>query len=167
MSKQTEALKLALGALENRNGHWGSSSRELKERAITALREALAEESSGTEQPAQQCWKCGDMDSAFQAKCSVPACGMKEQPAQQEQEPVAWAESDENGNICWDGDECFADDHAWLERPIPLYTSPPAQRKPLTEEEIIKCWGQASGTRHGYVAFARAIEAAHGIKGDA
>jgi hypothetical protein len=49
-----------------------------------------------------------------------------------------------------------------------LYTSPPtlspAQRKPLTDEQIIKCWGQASGTRHGYVAFARAIEAAHGIK---
>lgn len=38
--------------------------------------EALAE------QPAQQCWKCGDMDAAFQAKCNVPACGMKEQPAQ-------------------------------------------------------------------------------------
>ena len=32
------------------------------------------------EQPAQQCWKCGDMDAAFQAKCDVPACGMKEQP---------------------------------------------------------------------------------------
>ena len=40
----------------------------------------------------------------------------------------------------------------------------PAQRKPLTDEEIIKCWGQVSGTRYGYVAFARAIEAAHGIK---
>lgn len=32
------------------------------------------------EQPAQQCWKCGDMDAEFQAKCTVPACGMKEQP---------------------------------------------------------------------------------------
>ena len=25
-----------------------------------------------------QCWKCGDMDAEFQAKCTVPACGMKE-----------------------------------------------------------------------------------------
>ena len=36
------------------------------------------------------------------------------------------------------------------------------KRKPwvgLTDEEIIKCWGQVSGTRYGYVAFARAIEA--------
>ena len=29
----------------------------------------------------------------------------------------------------------------------------------LTDEEIIKCWGQVSGTRCGYVAFARAVEA--------
>ncbi len=35
----------------------------------------------------------------------------------------------------------------------------PAQRKPLTDEQIVKCWGQVSGTRYGYVAFARAIEA--------
>ena len=45
MSK--EAMKLALGALES-NDTWGSSIREAKERAITALQEALAE------QPAQQ-----------------------------------------------------------------------------------------------------------------
>ena len=66
MSK--EAMKLALEALECTEypqDHYD---------AITALREALAE------QPAQQCWKCGDMDAAFQAKCDVPACGMKEQP---------------------------------------------------------------------------------------
>lgn len=35
----------------------------------------------------------------------------------------------------------------------------PAQRKPLTDEQIIKCWGQVGGIRHGYVTFARAIEA--------
>jgi len=31
-------------------------------------------------QRTKQCWKCGDMDAAFQDKCDVPACGMKEQP---------------------------------------------------------------------------------------
>jgi len=30
------------------------------------------------EQEPVQCWKCGDMDAAFHAKCDVPACGMKE-----------------------------------------------------------------------------------------
>jgi len=45
--KSKEAMKLALGALESKDT-WGSSIREAKERASTALREALAE------QPAQQ-----------------------------------------------------------------------------------------------------------------
>ena len=45
-------------------------------------------------------------------------------------------------------------------------TSPAAQRQPLTDEQIVRCWGEAEGTRHGYAAFARAIEAAHGIKGE-
>lgn len=30
----------------------------------------------------------------------------------------------------------------------------------LTDEQIIKCWGNAEGTRHGYVPFGRAIESA-------
>ena len=95
MSK--EAMKLALEALENSvdlvredayqaeklYGNYPTRQGKVNglkvladdhEKAITALREALAE------QPAQQCWKCGDMDAAFQAKCDVPVCGMKEQP---------------------------------------------------------------------------------------
>jgi len=38
------------------------------------------------------------------------------------------------------------------------------QRKPLTGEEIDNCWYQSGGVTPG---FARAIEAAHGIKGEA
>jgi integrase len=51
-------------------------------------------------------------------------------------------------------------------KPIPLYTTPP-QRKPLTDEEIgaILEGVNAYGTR--LYTFARAIEAAHGIKGEA
>lgn len=52
-----------------------------------------------------------------------------------------------------------------------LYTSPP-QRNPLTDEEIDKLpWGPHEGNpmtfAEGLRDFARAIEAAHGIKGDA
>jgi hypothetical protein len=25
----------------------------------------------------KQCWRCGDMDPEFQARCTVPACDMK------------------------------------------------------------------------------------------
>jgi hypothetical protein len=51
-------------------------------------------------------------------------------------------------------------------KPIPLYTTPP-QRNPLTDEEIgaILEDTNAFGTR--LYTFARAIEAAHGIKGEA
>ena len=51
-------------------------------------------------------------------------------------------------------------------KPIPLYTTPP-QRKPLTDEEIgaILEGVNAYGTR--LYTFARAIEAAHNIKGEA
>ena len=43
-----------------------------------------------------------------------------------------------------------------------VYTSPPAQRKPLTNEEIRNIW--SNGDCFEEIAFARAIEAAHGIK---
>jgi len=46
-------------------------------------------------------------------------------------------------------------------------TPPAAQRKPLTDEAIQKVWDVASGAIPGWsrhIAYARAIEAAHGIK---
>ena len=43
-----------------------------------------------------------------------------------------------------------------------IYTTPPAQRKPLTDDEIRSIW--SNGDCFEEVAFARAIEAAHGIK---
>ena len=55
---------------------------------IDALRTALAE------QPAEQCWKCGDMDPAGHAKCNVPACGMREDTQPARREPLTWDELD-------------------------------------------------------------------------
>lgn len=39
-------------------------------------------------------------------------------------EPVAWAESDEDGEIVWNKESCFSDDPDWLDNPMPLYTHP-------------------------------------------
>ena len=52
---------------------------------------------------------------------------------------------------------------------VPLYTSSPSQRKPLTDEEIETVWRsvQANDFHDCVKPFARAIEAVHGIKGDA
>ena len=50
---------------------------------------------------------------------------------------------------------------------VGLYTTPP-QRKPLTDEEIILIVAEcASSHQHTDIHFARAIEAAHQIKGEA
>ena len=95
-------------------------------------------------------------------------CATKCQYAQPEQEPVAWI--DEFGNVFPLGAQ-RGPKH--LNEPMkPLYTTPP-QRKPLTNGEIYTAYItatnqtlRATDERLAF-AFARAIEAAHGIKGEA
>jgi hypothetical protein len=69
------------------------------------------------------------------------------------------------------GEEYFAPPKAYVpDDAKPLYTSPPAQRKPLTDEAIATVYwgatGQSLRPQDNVLAhnFARSIEAAHGIK---
>lgn len=87
-------------------------------------------------------------------------------PPQQEakDEPKAWMHPSGEGY-----DSAFRDHRTVMactgnkwEGWVPLYTNPP-QRKPLTDEEIWACLPKDPDE----MAFARAIEAAHGIKGEA
>ena len=92
----------------------------------------------------------------------------KAQPKEPEQEPVAWAENNGEGNVLWDKESCFSDDPDWLDNPMPLYTTPP-QRKPLTDErldDIYYCVEGGATALETWRQQARAIEAAHGIKGN-
>ena len=100
----------------------------------------------------------------------IDPASIYKQPAQQ-QEPVAWAtQMGEYAHIHWGA-----------KRPeypmvyeVPLYTTPP-HRKPLTDEEILhRVDTHVGGPSPSYpldnsdwLNFARAIEAAHGIKGEA
>ena len=89
---------------------------------------------------------------------------IKEALAQPEQEPYGWY-IDGYGSVIGKNEPKSVRVGEWL----PWYTTPP-QRKPLTDEEIDRIWGshtfiQAIDRRQQ--AFARAIEAAHGIKGEA
>ena len=85
-------------------------------------------------------------------------------PKEPEQEPVAWM--DEDGDVL----SASVVSGKGL-RNIPLYTTPP-QSKPLTDEQIFEInnglatWMFPVETRvtDRELAFARAIEAAHGIK---
>ena len=105
------------------------------------------------------------MDEAEVAKNELHQM-VAEALAQPQQEPVAW-------RVKW---PAIGGGHKWLmvDRPLmekegfvneALYTSPPA-RKPLTDEEIETVWRsvQANDFHDCVKPFARAIEAAHGIK---
>jgi len=90
---------------------------------------------------------------------------IKEALAEPEQAPV----------VFWDGESRFVSQKTkeWDKRTggtlgfgcdIALYTTPP-QRKPLSDEEIETYRHMIDWTAHwSYINFARAIEAAHGIK---
>lgn len=82
---------------------------------------------------------------------------IKEALAQPDQEPVAWIEHHKAGdNLVWDAPN----------KGTPLYITP--ERNPLTDEEIRKVnqdvWGYVSKDHTRMWQYARAIEAAHGIK---
>jgi hypothetical protein len=86
-----------------------------------------------------------------------------------EQKPVAWL-NEEKKIIYWHNTH-ETDDYHGFKRTTPLYTTPP-QRKPLSNEEIDRLWSQSLADTEGETylplrEFARAIEAAHNIKGEA
>ena len=88
-------------------------------------------------------------------------CGLvREKPAQPEQEPV--------GEIVDAIEGAFKCSFTkMLPVGTKLYTTPP-QRKPLSDEEIETYRHMIDWTAEwSYINFARAIEAAHGIKGEA
>ena len=73
-------------------------------------------------------------------------------PQRTEQEPVAW----------WNDTGTYIDLNV-SGRGAPLYTAPP-QRKPLTDEQIESLLMNWPEDGIAFFEFARAIEAAHGIK---
>ena len=157
---EREALKLALDALLEVKS-WKSPTRwdGCFDKEITAIKKALAQPEQEPEPMALEKTVCPFCSSEW-----VTAEQHDRKMDRLEQEPVAWAENDGEGNVLWDRESCFSDDPEWLDNPMPLYTTPP-QRLPLTDEEIILIVAEcASSHQHTDIHFARAIERAHGIK---
>ena len=76
---------------------------------------------------------------------------------QPEQEPYGYVSDDENLS--------FQKEKPEIGRWIKVFTAAPAQRKPLTDEEIASIYmNHTDRPLHAQWNFARAIEAAHGIK---
>jgi hypothetical protein len=152
-----EALKLALEYVELVQDDRYNAEHIDREALVTAIKEALA-------QPEPVAWKY-DVTYNQDGTVSVALPDGDELrivlPSQQE--PYCWTWD------VWVSGGKWRAEYGW-EKPTekvvnlqPLYTTPP-QRKPLTEQEIgaILEGVNAYGTR--LYTFARAIEAAHGIK---
>ena len=176
------ALRLALEALENAwlDASMGKGDVARHTEAITALRVALASRgealtsvpdsaSKAIEQPAQIDWEAVAADQAMTIGWLKAV-----QPAQPQQEPVAWLIDSNYTTVFRDIAEHHRNKGAKVE---PLYTASPtlslAQRqsrsdvKPLTDDQMWQIWnsqGDDAMEQQSAIAFARAIEAAHGIK---
>jgi hypothetical protein len=127
-----EAMKQALEALERADKISGYANNK---KAITALRQAIAEEA-----------------------LNKKAENARELGLTYEQEPVAMRYDFDGYGYKYIDSGSGSDWQTRIKDAEPLYTHPP-KRKPLTDEQIDGVW------TNGYKDFARAIEAAHGIKG--
>ena len=147
MNKQIEALKRALEALEESLGY-------VQEEAENAQR-------LYGQYPTRQARIQGLKDDARKHMEAITATreALAEQPAQQE--PVAWITQGGKGWLRWHNKN---DDHL-NKTSVPLYKHP--KRKPLSDAEIALISAECSLRTPSDIYFARAIEAAHGIKGDA
>ena len=124
--------------------------------------------------PAKLESECNPQDLCAGCRCKYAA-----QPAQQE--PVALGKpTDEMVQAATDEYDEWANENKGTTECIramlskALKASPPAQRKPLTTQEIREWWASENGLEDccmskldDFEKVVRAIEAAHGIKGDA
>lgn len=175
MSKQREALEIALEVLDSKHNFNSAEWRVLHYRAFQVIREALAEPEKANQ--------CGE--TCERAKlCAVCAKGL----AEPEQEPVAWSTRERFYEAVGRAVENVRQEmriktvtmrlpNYDVAMPIidaysghvlvgPAHVASPPARKPLTDEQIDAAWRSVDYTQpyEGFrIAIARAIERAHGI----
>jgi hypothetical protein len=179
-----EALKLALEALEeSKTNNDSMEFHDRKNKAITAIEKALAQ----TQEPVVcrprlervkgndfEEWRKNISPELYAAGDAV-LCWVNEgdlcmpPPQRTEQEPVFWFDPSDFAVLRASVFDTVQ--QSWRKGWNPLYTSPP-QRKPLSAEQvdtICAKWTDKNGNSgySGRRQIARAIEVAHGIKGDA
>ena len=184
MTKEREALKLALEALlESKPFLNDLDSRINHITAITSVKEALAQpeqkytttRNAWTGKATYKCNICGRDDFRSEHAAAFHECGEKAQP---EQEPVAWNVINPSGEIVatesnairgWARIQGYKPtvegllgfhERGW--RVVPATT--PLQRKPLLTSDIVTMYDESPRSDNEMIEFARAIEAAHGIK---
>ena len=158
-----EALKLALEALKMIDEAMPFPVAKL---AQSAIKEALAQPEHG--------WTSERIAGMSRLKEA-----QDKKAAQPEQEPLAWklVPVEPTDEMLKAMDECSTegyDERLYAGHASSVYMAAvdvaptPPQRKPLSDEEIILIVAEcASSHQHTDIHLARAIEAAHGIKGEA
>jgi hypothetical protein len=99
------------------------------------------------------------MDCPLEAAITALKAAL-EQP---EQEPVAWIQSNHLQLAQRGPFSCRVEPTQRHPDFVPLYTHPP-RRKPLSNEELDRLWREPMSADWEHREFARAVEAAHGIK---
>jgi hypothetical protein len=106
-----------------------------------------------------QCGTCGYPLTPEERGGLIEVDGVMVKPEQQEPYCYVYTEH---------GEDYFAPPTAYVpDEATPLYKSPPAQRKPLTDEQreqIYKEWASKPFDEASYDDLMLAVEAAHGIK---
>jgi hypothetical protein len=80
--------------------------------------------------------------------------------AEDDDEPVLWVDTDDNGDLYWDEDRMVSDTPVYFDNPIPLYRRPLPMAR-LTDEEISQAGEDSRSVEGNHIlpfAFARAIE---------
>ena len=185
--EEREVMRIALEALESCGWNDGYAGKTqyfhdgLVDKAITAIEKCLVNDA--LEKKAENARELGLDYEPEKTVC--PFCSSEWVTAEQhdrkmdrlEQEPVAWYRDE-------DGIRIYYETKYWNDA-TPLYTAPQpwekfcdsncvwtdhhpeckmAQRKPLTDEEINEFFQGMEPNNGFWLSFARAIEAAHGIK---
>ena len=180
----TEAMKLALEALEHLQPTALTSFYTIgdRDKAITALQKALAQPQQDRDytwptvadyendvgfkvnQAFKMAWDMARTTNSFLNQLA----GVIPQPAEPQQDPVAWMAESKDGHVRFTNIGQSADElesYGWAV--TPLYTSPPAQRKPLTDDEIGKAFDNREIGLSVFGCFLAGVhfaEAAHNIK---
>lgn len=72
---------------------------------------------------------------------------IQERLAENDDEPVLWVDTDDNGELYWDEDRMVSDTPVYFDNPIPLYRRPLPMAR-LTDEEINDCFDIAQRSFH-------------------
>ncbi len=118
-------------------------------------------------QQALEAWehinKYGFVLADYEGPMEQAITALREALAKPEQEPVAWIQSNHLQLAQRGPFSCRVEPTQRHPDFVPLYTHPP-RRKPLSNEELDRLWREPMSADWEHREYARAVEAAHGIK---